>query len=170
VLLRTAEESDLAAVGDLHQRSRTAAYAHILSDEALAGGAAQPLGEWWAERWKWERDTHRMTIAEEDGKIVGFTYVGPSDEPGVGELNAIHVDPAYIGTGVGKDLMLHAECQLREVAGNRAVLWVLEENARARKFYERGGWKPDGTTRVESVSGQRVPQLRYAKTLVGGSA
>src|SRR5690348_6868609 len=107
VLLRTAEKSDLAAVGGLHQRSRTSAYAHILSEEALAGGASQPLGEWWAERWKWERDTHRMTVAEEDGEIVGFTYVGPNGEPGTGELYAIHVDPAHVGTGVGKELMLH---------------------------------------------------------------
>ena len=169
-MLRTAEESDLLAVGGLHLRSRTSAYAHILSPEALAGGQAQPLGEWWAERWKWERDTHRLTIAEEDGKIAGFTYIGPSDEPGTGELYAIHVDPGHIGTGIGKRLMVHAECQLREIGTTRGVLWVLERNARARRFYERGGWRPDGITRVEAVNGEAVPQLRYGKTLVGGSA
>jgi RimJ/RimL family protein N-acetyltransferase len=66
--------------------------------------------------------------------------------------------------------MMHAECQLVEVGGVRGVLWVLEDNSRARRFYERGGWRPDGTTRVEKLSGEPVPQLRYAKTLVGGSA
>jgi GNAT superfamily N-acetyltransferase len=170
VLLRTGVDSDLLAVGGLHLRSRASAYAHILSAEALAGGNAQPLGEWWAERWKWERDTHRLTIAEENGEIAGFTYVGPSSEPGTAELYAIHVDPVHIGTGVGKKLMTHAECQLREIGATRGVLWVLEENARARRFYERGGWRPDGTTRVENLSGELVPELRYGKTLVGGSA
>lgn len=170
VLLRTADESDLLAVGGLHQRSRASAYAHILSPQTLADGQTQPLGEWWAERWKWERDTHRLTVAEHDGMIAGFTYIGPSEEPGTGELYAIHVDPGHLGTGLGKKLMLHAECQLREVGAEHAVLWVLEENERARRFYERGGWRPDGTRRVESLSGELVPQLRYGKTLVGGSA
>ena len=34
------------------------------------------------------------------------------------------------------------------VAGNPHVdrLWVLEENVRARRFYERHGWRPDGRT------------------------
>jgi ribosomal protein S18 acetylase RimI-like enzyme len=170
VLLRTADDTDLLAVGDLHRRSRASAYAHILSPQALADGRTQPLGEWWQERWKWEQDTHRLTIAEENGKIAGFSYVGPSEEPDAAELYAIHVDPEHIGTGIGRKLMMHAECQLVEVGGVRGVLWVLEDNSRARRFYERGGWRPDGTTRVEKLSGEPVPQLRYAKTLVGGSA
>jgi RimJ/RimL family protein N-acetyltransferase len=43
------------------------------------------------------------------------------------------------------------------------VLWVLEANERARRFYERGGWKADGETRVEAISGQPVPQVRYRR-------
>nr|WP_296072592.1 GNAT family N-acetyltransferase [uncultured Actinoplanes sp.] len=168
VLLRTAQESDLEAIGGLHQRSRAAAYAHILSPEALDAGGAQALGEWWAERWKWERDTHRLTVAELDGAVIGFLYVGPSEEPDAAELYAIHVAPDHVGTGVGKALMVTAQEQLRQIA-RRAHLWVLEGNERARRFYERGGWRPDGTTRTEAVNGEPVAQLRYSRSLVGGS-
>lgn len=166
MILRAVDEADLAKVGALHHRSRVAAYAHILD---LSARPAEAFAEWWTERWKWERETHRLTVAERDGEIVGFTYVGPSEVEGATELYAIHVEPDHVGTGLGLRLMEHALRQLAELGEPRAVLWVLEENDRARRFYERGGWRPDGATRVEAINDVPVPQLRYTK-LVGGSA
>jgi hypothetical protein len=57
------------------------------------------MGQWWAERWKWERDTHRLTVAADGDEVVGFTYLGPSFDEGVRELYAIHVDSGVIGSG-----------------------------------------------------------------------
>jgi GNAT superfamily N-acetyltransferase len=157
VLLRTGNGVDCPAVGALHHRSRAAAYAHFLSPQALNFGSPEALGEWWSERWKWEHETHRLTVAVDGDRIVGFSYLGPDEEPGVMLLNAIHVDPSYLGGGVGKLLMLDALPHL----GDRAVLWVLERNDRARRFYEKGGWVFDGTTRDESMGGENTHQLRY---------
>ncbi|GIM92839.1 GNAT family N-acetyltransferase [Paractinoplanes toevensis] len=165
VVLRTGEDVDLLGVGDLHFRSRADSYAHILSAEALATLSGAALGAWWSERWKWERGTHRLTVAESDGRLVGFTYVGPSELDGAAELYAIHVDPGLVGRGVGKLLMVDALGSLAEIGDGRAVLWVLEGNERARRFYDRGGWRPDGTTRVEAIGGEPVPQLRYGLDL-----
>jgi GNAT superfamily N-acetyltransferase len=159
VHLRTGNDRDCAEVGELHHRSRAAAYAHFLSPAALNFGSPAALGEWWSERWKWEQETHRLTVAVDSDQIVGFTYLGPSDAPGVMELNAIHVEPSRVGTGVGKLLMTDALPHL----GDRAVLWVLEENDRARRFYERGGWAFDGTTRTERMGGELTRQLRYSR-------
>jgi ribosomal protein S18 acetylase RimI-like enzyme len=163
--LRTGNDVDLLPVGALHFRSRGAAYAQILPVEALASPGAAALAEWWSERWKWEQDTHRLTVAEDFDRIVGFSYVGPSETEGAAELYAIHVDPALVGTGVGRLLMENALKQLAEVGGERAVLWVLEDNERARRFYDRGGWSPDGETRVEAIGGEPVKQLRYSRPL-----
>ena len=172
MLLRDVQDPDLPAVGAVHQRSRVAAYAGILSAETLEARSAEAFGEWWSERWKWEKDTHRLTVAEQDGTIVGFTYVGPSETPGAAELYAIHVDAGSIGTGVGRELMVNAMAQLTASGERSAVLWVLEANDRARHFYERGGWRADGETRDEPVNGEPVHQLRYriSLVLVGGSA
>ncbi|BFU46890.1 N-acetyltransferase family protein [Krasilnikovia sp. MM14-A1004] len=159
VLLRAATDPDLPAVGALHFRSRRSAYAGVFSPEALNHGSPAALGEWWAERWRWERETHRLTVAEADGDLVGFTYLGPTPEPDVTELYAIHVAPPWVGRGVGRLLMRDALPHL----GERAVLWVLADNTRARRFYERGGWAPDGATRDQPIGAETARQLRYAR-------
>jgi len=161
VLLRTANDLDLDAVGSLHYRSRASAYQDIVSPSALTFGSEGGLSEWWSERVRWEKDTHRLTVAVSDGTVVGFSYVGPSATPGVGELYAIHVDPGLVGTGVGRLLMADA---LRHL-GARAVLWVLEGNTRARAFYAKGGWQPDGETREAPMGGEVTRQLRYARRI-----
>jgi len=163
VLLRTAKDSDLVAVGAVHQRSRVEAYAHILRPETLELRTAEAFGEWWTERYRWERDTHRMTVADQDGSVVGFTYVGPSETAGAAELYAIHVAPDLVGTGLGRELMADALTGLAEVGGSRAVLWVLAANPRARRFYEAGGWVLDGATRTEPVNDEPVEQVRYSR-------
>jgi GNAT superfamily N-acetyltransferase len=169
VHLRPAAEDDLPAVGALHFRSRADAYADFLSAAALRHGSPAAMGEWWSERWRWERETHRLTVAVDGGALAGFTYLGPSEQDGVAELYAIHVDPSVLGTGVGRLLMVDALPALGRL-GERAVLWVLEPNRRARRFYERGGWAADGGTRTEPIGGEPVDQLRYARRVAGGSA
>jgi GNAT superfamily N-acetyltransferase len=173
-LLRPATDADLPGIGALHFHSRATAYADILSPAALAHGSPEALGEYWTERWKWEGDTHRLTVADADGVLAGFTYLGPSEEAGAAELSAIHAAPEFVGTGVGRALMADALPALARL-GDRAVLWVLAGNLRARRFYERGGWAADRTTRTEMWSGEPVAQLRYGRALRdagggGGSA
>jgi GNAT superfamily N-acetyltransferase len=158
-LLRPAADADLGAIGALHYYSRASAYAHFLSPEALDYGSPEVLGEWWAERWNWEAGTHRLTVADDDGEIAGFSYVGPSPEDDVRELYGLHVAPDQVGTGVGRLLMVDALAHL----GPHAVLWVLDRNERARRFYERGGWVADGVTRDETMGGEMTHQLRYTK-------
>ena len=167
VLLRPAHDDDLSAVGDLHFRSRASAYEGILSPAALTFGSPAALGEWWTERWKWERETHRLTVAVDGDRVAGFTYLGPAEEPGVAELSAIHADPAYVGHGVGRALMIDALAALPRY-GQRAVLWVLEDNARARLFYERGGWHGDGERRIEPIGDEPVAMVRYVIDLPAG--
>ena len=104
-------------------------------------------------------------VAERDGVVVGFAAVGPSrDERGIGELYAIYVDPDAWSTGAGRALIDQCEEQLSGDYGD-ATLWVLEDNPRARAFYERAGWLPDGARKAEERWGVRAPEVRYRKEL-----
>ncbi|MEV7983995.1 GNAT family N-acetyltransferase [Micromonospora sp. NPDC085948] len=167
VTLRPATARDLMAVGALHQRSRVAAYSAFLPAEALVDPTPEAMGRYWAERWQWERENHRMTVAERAGTLVGFSYLGPDDEddPTTGLLNAIHLDPAEQGRGTGRLLMVDALDAMRAQGWRRAVLWVLAQNARARAFYERGGWTPTGDERDEAIGSAQTRQLRYTRPL-----
>lgn len=167
VSLRPAEPADLAPVGRLHHRSRAAAYRDLVPAEALAVPTAEMLADWWTTRWPHERDSHLMTIAEYDGRLAGFTYVGPDEDgdPDSGELYAIHLDPDLHARGIGRTLMVEALAELRRRGFRRALLWVLTGNAHARRFYERGGWRPDGARRHAHIGDADTPQLRYVRPL-----
>ncbi|WBB72765.1 GNAT family N-acetyltransferase [Micromonospora sp. WMMD1128] len=163
--LRPATEADLMAVGALHQRSRVAAYSSFLPPEALADPTPEAMGRYWVERLTWEGMDHRMTVAERDGRLVGFSYLGPDDEgdPATGLLHAIHLEPDERGRGTGRALMVDALDAIRARGWTRAALWVLRDNAAARRFYERGGWHATGGHLTERIGPVTVPQLRYTR-------
>lgn len=46
-------------------------------------------------------------------------------------------------------------------------LWVLEQNTRARRFYEAAGFAADGTREPFEVADVEVPEVRYIRTLTG---
>lgn len=103
---------------------------------------------------------------EVDGEIVGFVGVGPSRDRGAdGELFTIYVHPGHWGTGVGRALIVAGEEELRKLGHRDAILWVLGDNPRARRFYELAGWAADGTARDIHLFGFDLPEVRYAKRL-----
>jgi GNAT superfamily N-acetyltransferase len=167
VTLRPAGSADLLPVGALHQRSRVAAYSSFLPAEALVDPTPEAMGEYWVQRWTWERVDHLMTVAERDGTLAGFSYFGPDDagDPATGLLNAIHLEPSERGRGVGRALMVDALAKMRARSWRCAVLWVLRDNTHARLFYERGGWHPTGWQRNEMIGQALTPQLRYTRPL-----
>lgn len=161
--VRTATPGDALAIETIRVRAWRAAYRHVLPPHELD---AMPVDE---SRWRgrllqppagWE-----TFVAEHGGRVVGFACVGPSrDELELGELYAIYVDPDAWSTGAGRELMLRSEDALQ--AGYReATLWVLEDNPRARRFYELAGWEPDGARKVEERWGVPAPEVRYRKRL-----
>jgi hypothetical protein len=42
---------------------------------------------------------------------------------------------------------------------------VLDDNPRARRFYELAGWSVDGTAREIRIFGFDISEVRYAKRL-----
>lgn len=102
---------------------------------------------------------HSTTLlAEIDGDPVGMAVHGPSrdeDREGRYELYALYVDPRRWQCGVGTALL--AAC--RDVTS----LWVLEGNARARAFYGRHGFRPDGSTKHELLGDAPAVEVRLVR-------
>ena len=155
--IRRARPEDAAAVAAVHVRTWQAAYEHVFGAERLAAIDV-------ASRRRFaERGIERggVWVAEDGGRIVGFVSIGDSrgaaDE---GELYAIYVLPEAWGSAAGRGLMAAAVEALRGVYPT-AILWVLDDNPRARRFYEREGWELDGGTQTEDFLGLDVTEVRY---------
>jgi ribosomal protein S18 acetylase RimI-like enzyme len=107
-------------------------------------------------------------VAVVDNEVVGFATVGASwSEDGAGELYAIYVDPTSWGAGAGRALIEVSEDSLRDSGFDEAMLWVLEGNERAERFYRAAGWEHDGE-KEDEFQGARVTELRYRKRLSPG--
>jgi ribosomal protein S18 acetylase RimI-like enzyme len=101
------------------------------------------------------------TVAIVEGRIAGFVTVHDD------EVEQVYVARAARGGGVAPALLQHAE---QVIAGRYDVAWlaVAEGNARARRFYERSGWRDAGGFEyaAEIVNGTlSVPCRRYEKRL-----
>lgn len=111
-------------------------------------------------------------VAEWDGDVVGWACHGPYRDGEVrtedAELYAIYVAPDRLAHGVGRALLRESVARCTTAGHGRMLLWVLRENASARRFYEKAGFAPDGAEEPFEVDGVEVPEVRYARVL-GGS-
>lgn len=166
--VRAAVPADTDEVARLHVRSWQAAYRGLIAQDYLDGLTPDAV----ATRYTFGRIGLQLpsTVVAVDGStICGLATTGlcrDLDTPNVGELMAIYVDPAYLRTGVGRALITTARARLRLVGVTAALLWVLDGNVAARRFYERDGWRFDGTRRSVTFGDRPVAQLRYRRTPV----
>ena len=171
--IRAATVDDVPALAQLHVLGWQWAYRDQLPDSFLDGlTASLPRREAWRREMLGQPPAEGRTwVAERAGRIVGFADTGPSRDPdappGTVELFTIYLDPHVVGTGVGRALLQHAMDDLRQRGYRSAMLWVLESNTRARRFYEIAGWRADGTAKVEQRSGVELREVRYCLDLIG---
>jgi ribosomal protein S18 acetylase RimI-like enzyme len=163
--VRRATAADAAAIETIRVNGWRVAYRHVLPVDELDAMVIDATR--WRSRLEKPPAGWSTAVAVNGDLVVGFASIGPSrDEQGIGELYAIYVDPAHWSTGAGRSLLDWGEAQLRSEYAE-ATLWVLEENPRARRFYERAGWAPDGARKAEVRWGVRAPEVRYRKRLAG---
>jgi RimJ/RimL family protein N-acetyltransferase len=91
-------------------------------------------------RERWRNATGTVLVSERGGEPVGVVLVEGC------WLHGFYVRPDHWGTGVANELHDAALAALSDCA--EVKLWVLEENRRARRFYEKNGWRENGETRV----------------------
>jgi GNAT superfamily N-acetyltransferase len=170
--IRRALADDALGVATVHVRSWQAAYRGLLPDTYLDQLDIDARRAAWARtiaEADWPR-TGTLVATEANGNVVGFAHVGPARDDDldpllVGELASIYLLPQVWGSGVGRRLMLAAVNVLRDAGFGSAILWVLDGNDRAQRFYEIGGWQLDGAAKDIVIAETPLAEVRYRLVL-----
>ncbi|MGA0567198.1 GNAT family N-acetyltransferase [Rathayibacter sp. KR2-224] len=191
VSIRRATPADALGIARVHVRSWREAYGHVFSPFLLGRLSVESRAERWrrmiiagAEVWvaelvaqPVESAAHAVRAAPAKAsalkaaptakaapgavsRIVGWASAGPArdeDGPVQRELHGIYVLRDHHGTGAAQRLLDAA------LGNSPAFLWVLVDNPRARAFYRRNGFVPDGTTKVDTFGGEPAAELRMVR-------
>lgn len=157
---------DADAIADVHVASWRWAYEGLMPEDVLATISVDKRTAMWRE----VIPRGGVVVAEDSGgSLVGFASVGPTTQddavPGTGELFAIYLAQEAAGRGIGQSLLHRAEENLRAAGFDRAMLWVLAADDRARRFYERNGWSIDGATDTSDIKGNPMTEVRMVRNL-----
>ncbi len=163
--VRRAVPPDALAIAGIHVSAWRAAYRTLMPDDILDSLSVASREARWRRILGTPDSNSRVWVAVDGDLVVGFASTAPTvDEdasPGTAELYTLYLDPSWIGQGVGSLLLDHAVTDLGARGFALVTLWVLAENRRARDFYARAGWAPDGGQQTDEMG----PQVRYARSL-----
>jgi GNAT superfamily N-acetyltransferase len=143
-LLVRGTPEDAEALADCHRACWREAYGPLVRSDVLAERLADRAS--WVARWSDRLLREPALIARVGDQVVGFARSGPSRDPAAPadrELHGLYVRQRWHGSGLGQDLL---DAELDRSTG--CWLWVLEDNVRARAFYRRNGFAPDGTRKT----------------------
>lgn len=153
--IRPASVADMAAVAELwHEGWHTGHAGHVPEGltvlRTLAAFHERTPG----------RVADTTVAVTEAGELLGFVMVAGD------EVEQLFVGPAARGSGLADALLAEAESQVAAGAHSEAWLAVVAGNARARRFYEKCGWRDEGDLPYEVSAGGETfvsPCRRYVK-------
>jgi len=149
---------DRMAVSRVYEESWKWAYQGIIPQDYLD---SIPKGRWApnVDKPGWE-----TLVCVDNGNIVGTSSFCKSrfeQFPGWGEIISIYLLPDCMGKGYGRALLESAVSKLKKRGYEDIFLWVLEENIRARRFYERFGFLPADDFLCDRIGGKDLREMRY---------
>jgi ribosomal protein S18 acetylase RimI-like enzyme len=145
---RTASAADAAALADLGARTFTHTFGHLYQPSDLE----QFLQNHSPDNWDKELNdpAFAVCVAELADALIGYVKLGPPHLPfeprgEAAELRQLYVVEEVKGQGVADALMDWAIERARDRRADYLYLSVFTENLRARRFYEKYGFEPEGT-------------------------
>jgi GNAT superfamily N-acetyltransferase len=170
VQVREAVEGDGDAIGEAHAAAWLAAYTQIFESDFLDAAAESRRSEWpSAIRGLLNPPEHPLGgRSQRAGRRVRSRRTRGS--PRHGEITGLYCHPDAWGTGISAALMTQTKVVVADHV-REVFLWTLRDAARARRFYEKVGFRVTGTTRAETLTNWTTgaaaerPAVEYATTL-----
>jgi ribosomal protein S18 acetylase RimI-like enzyme len=158
--IRKAEPRDAAAIAEVHGQAWHGAYAGIIPHRVLSRMISRRGADWW-------RGTIRrgasVLVAEMGGQVRGYATLGRNRARALaeeGEIYELYLLPECQGIGLGRRLFEAARARLRANGLEGLVVWALEENENALRFYAGQGGR-DIAEGVEVFEGRTLRKVAF---------
>lgn len=162
--IRDATPDDAPAIARIHVDSWRETYRGLMPEEVFPTLSYEGRERQWRAATAAAGEGRGCVVVADDGEagIVGFACGGACrGEWGYdGELFAIYLPRAHQGRGLGKALFLAVAGRIAAQGKRSMLLWVLENNAPARGFYEALGGVPAGE-KTEEIVGATIHEVAY---------
>lgn len=163
IRITRASLQDAATLGTIHAQGWHAAYKGIATDAFLADFTPQRRTAYFERKLLTTQNEHYLLHwADEPVGMMAIGPAGDGDATGVrcGEIHALYILPEHHGKGIGKAAMNFAITRMHALGFGDIVLYVISDNARARRFYDRAGFVPDSDESPFDM-GRPVLERRY---------
>ena len=145
---RNADAADAAALAELGASTFTHTFGHLYQPDDLELFLQNHSPENWDK--ELNDPAFEVRVAESGGKLVGYVKLGPPHLPfeprgEAAELRQLYVVENMKGQGVADELMRWVIERARDQRADYLYLSVFTENHRARRFYEKYEFEPEGT-------------------------
>lgn len=150
------KEDNLLEISNIYESSWKFAYKGIIPQDYLD---SIPKG-----RWANRREGMNNLVLIENGIIIGTASFCKSrweKYNDYGEIVSIYFLPDYMGKGYGNHLIKKCIEELKSLGFKKLLLWVLEDNLRARKFYEKNGFVCSGEYLSDNIGGKDLREVMY---------
>jgi ribosomal protein S18 acetylase RimI-like enzyme len=159
--VRFATIDDAGRIADIHVRAWQAAYRNIIPDKVLSTLSVESRTQSWLQQIT--GDVVTVLVAEIEAQLCGWIAFGQSrdaDTPLAAEVYAIYLEPNLVRRGIGRTLWAEALKRLTAAGDELVLVWVLEANAPARRFYEAMGGQIDGKKTIK-IADVDLEEVRY---------
>lgn len=161
ILIRKVKYNDIEQIVDINIKDWKKVYKGIIDDEILDNLDRNKK----IEKWRKHYNIGNVIVAEQNGQVIGYCRY---DDNAVyentnidSEIIAIYVDCDNLGNGVGRKLVEYVMTDLKNKRKNKMIIWCLEKNENARKFYEKMSGKLVNKEKYFEKDGRKYKEVGY---------
>lgn len=140
-LIRKVRYEDIEQIVDINIQDWKKVYKGIIDDSSLENLDKKEK----IEKWKKSYNKGNIIVFEKDEKVLGYCRyddnISNKNNEIDSEIIALYVKYDNLGQGIGKKLVEYVKEDLKNKNRKKMIIWCLQENINARKFYEKIGGK-----------------------------
>ncbi len=161
IIIRKAKYDDIEQIVDIGIKDWKKVYKGIIDDEILDNLDRNKK----IDKWRKKPTMDNVIVAEKDREVLGYcsySYNAIYENTEIdSEILALYVDYEKINNGIGKKLMRYVMKDLKDKKKSKLILWCLEKNENARKFYEKMGGRLITVEKYFEIEGKKYKEVGY---------